>query len=471
MARYLNPAENPLATEDVVKLIRKFSIPAIISMSVDALYNIIDQIYIGHGIGVLGIAATNIAFPFTIICSSISLLIGIGCAANFNLSLGAGKRERAAHILGTALALLSVVGVVYAALANLFMEPALRLIGMTEPIAPYAVPYTRIVSIGFPFLILTTASSHIIRADGSPRYSMLIMLSGAIFNVVFDPIFLFVFKMGIEGIALATTLGQMLSAGIALYYLRFKFQSVDLRKSGLRLRAVYIAAIVRLGIASFFNQIAMMVVQVSLNNTLRRYGALSPYGSEIPLAAVGVIMKTNFLFMALIIGVAQGCQPINSFNYGAKNYGRVKKTYRLAITIATFISAIAFITFQVFPRSVVAIFGAGSPEYVRFAVRYMRIYMFMTVVNGIQPVTANFFTSIGRAKLGVLMSLTRQVIFLLPLIFTLPFFLGIDGLMYAGPIADTATLLLASYLVRREFLRISRLETELLEAAASPLRG
>lgn len=457
MARYLNPAENPLATEPVTKLIRKFSIPAIISMLVDSLYNIVDQIYIGHGIGILGIAATNIAFPFTIICTSLSLLIGIGCAANFNLSLGAGKAERAARMLGTALALLAVVGIVYALLANLFMEQALKFIGMTDNIAPYAFPYTRIVSIGFPFLIFTTASSHLIRADGCPRYSMLVMLSGAIFNVIADPIFLFVFNMGIEGIALATTLGQMLSASIAFYYLCNKFKSVEIKKSYLRPRGVYAAAIAKLGIASFINQLAMMAVQISLNNTLRYYGSLSPYGSEIPLAAVGVIMKTNAVFMALIIGVAQGCQPINSFNFGARIYGRVKKTYKLALTIATCISMLAFITFQVFPDRVVAVFGAGSPEYVRFAVRYMRIYMFMTIANGVQPVTANFFTSIGRAKLGVLMSLTRQVIFLLPLILILPYFWGIDGLMYAGPIADTAAVLLAAYIVRGEFARMDRL--------------
>lgn len=457
MARYIDPAANPLATESIVKLIRKFSIPAIISMMVDALYNIVDQVYIGHGIGMLGVAATNIAFPFTVVCTAMSLLIGVGCAANFNLSLGAGKRHRAAHILGVGLTLLVAAGITYAVLANIFMERILGFIGMTERISPYAVPYTRIVSAGFPFLILANASSHLIRADGSPRYSMLIMLSGAIFNVIFDPIFLFVFDMGIEGIALATTLGQVLSAVIALYYLLNKFQSVELKRSYLRPRMAYTAAIVTLGIAPFFNQLAMMVVQVVLNNTLKYYGSLSQYGSEIPLAAVGIIMKTNFLFMALVIGVAQGCQPINSFNYGAGNYERVKSTYKLAVTIATCLSLLAFITFQVFPDRVVAVFGARSPEYVRFAVRYMRIFMFMTIANGIQPVTANFFTAIGRAKLGVLMSLTRQVIFLLPLIFTLPIFLGIDGLMYAGPVADSATLLLAVYLARGEFRRMDKL--------------
>lgn len=454
MARYINTMDNPLAVEPIGKLIRRFSIPAIISMLVDALYNIVDQIYIGHGIGFLGIAATNIAFPLTIVCTASSLLIGMGCAANFNLCLGAGKVRRAAYILGSALTLLVTVGTVYALSANIFMNQLLTLFGMTEQIAPYATPYSRIVSLGFPFLIFANASSHLIRADGSPRYSMLIMLSGAIFNVIFDPIFLFVFDMGIEGIALATTLGQVLSASIAFYYLLKKFSSVEIKKSYLRPRAACIAAILSLGIAPFFNQLAMMLVQITLNNVLRYYGALSQYGSEIPLAAVGVIMKTNFIFMALVIGIAQGCQPINGFNYGAGNYGRVKAAYKLAVTSATVISILAFITFQVFPHRVVAVFGAKDPVYATFAIRYMRIYMFMTVANGIQPVTSNFFTSIGKAKLGVLMSLTRQVLFLLPLIFVLPIFWGIEGVMVAGPIADTVTVLLALYLARREFRRM-----------------
>lgn len=272
MARYLSPAENPLATEPVGRLLCRFSIPAIISLLVDSLYNVVDQIYIGRGIGMLGIAATNVAFPLTIVCTSLSLLIGVGCAANFNLNMGAGKRARAAHILGVALTLLVLVGAVYAAAANVFMEKLLLCFGMTEQIKPYAIPYTRIVSAGFPFLIFAGASSHLIRADGSPGYSMSVMLSGAIFNVIFDPIFLFVFDMGIEGIALATTLGQILSAAIAFYSLRFKFSSVPIKRSYLRLSLIHAKAIASLGVAPFFNQIAMMTVQVALNNTLRHYG-------------------------------------------------------------------------------------------------------------------------------------------------------------------------------------------------------
>lgn len=450
---------NPLATEPINKLILRFSVPSIISMLVGAIYNIVDQIYIGHGIGVLGIAATNVAFPLTIICTAIALLLGVGAAANFNLSLGAGKKERAGHFIGTAFGLIAFIGVAVGAASLMFIRPMLHLFGATPDIMPYALPYTRIIALGVPFHIFSIAASHLIRADGSPKFSMSIMLAGAIFNVVFDPIFLFVFDMGIEGIAWATTLGLILSSAIGLYYLVKKFSTVRIRKRFLRPHLSYITGIFALGVAPCFNQLAMTVVQVTLNNVLRHYGALSDYGSEIPLAAVGVISKVNVLFMAVIIGIGQGCQPINSFNYGAHNYARVKMTYRRAVAGATLVSAVAFITFQLFPEQVVAIFGSGSPEYVRFAVRYMRIYMFVTFANGVQPVTSNFFTSIGRAKLGVLMSLTRQVIFLLPLIFTLPIFLGIDGVMYAGPLADTTTLILAIYLVRREFARMTELES------------
>lgn len=458
MARYIDVTSNPLATKSAGVLLCRFSIPAVISMLVDSLYNVVDQIYIGHGIGMLGIAATNVAFPLTIICTSLSLLIGIGCAANFNLNMGAGKKERAAHILGVALSLLAIAGAVYAVFANLFLGGLLTLLGMTEQIAPYAMPYGRIVSLGFPFLIFATASSHIIRADGSPFFSMSIMLSGAIFNIIFDPIFLFVFDMGIEGIALATTLGQMLSAGLALYYFRYKFKNVRIKRAYLRPSLLHAKAIAGLGVASFVNQLAMMLVQVTLNNTLRHYGQLSVYGSEIPLASVGMIMKTNALFMALIIGIAQGSQPINGFNYGAGNYGRVKRTFKLAVSAATCVAALALITFQLFPHVVAAAFGAKDPEHISFSVRWMRIFMLMTFANGVQPIVANFFTSIGRAKLGVIMSLTRQGIFLLPLIIFLPSIWGIDGMMFAGPIADSAALLTALFLVRGEFRRMSSLE-------------
>lgn len=288
-----------------------------------------------------------------------------------------------------------------------------------------------------------------IRADGSPRYAMYCMLSGALLNTVLDPLFIFRLDMGIAGAALATVLGQAVSAGMAISYFP-RFRSVHITWRLLRPRGDCMRAIAALGAAACFNQLAMTLVQITMNNTLTFYGALSDYGQNIPLACVGVISKVNVVLMAFIIGTAQGCQPICGFNYGAKNYPRVKKTYLTAAAVVTAISTAAFLCFQIFPRQIVAIFGEGSEAYFHFAERYFRIYMMLVFLNGIQPLTANFFTSIGKAKMGILMSMTRQILFLLPLIVIFPRFFGIDGVMYAGPIADGVAALLSAFLAGRE---------------------
>lgn len=452
--------ENQLGTVDIGVLIRKFSIPAIISMLVSALYNIVDQIFIGRGIGLDGMAATNVAFPLTTICTSVALLLGIGGASNFSLNLGRKNPEEASLNAGNSLSLLVIFGVSLCAVVLAFLNPLLYIFGATENIMEYAVPYTAIVAIGMPFQIFSTGASNLIRADGSPNYSMGLMLAGAIFNVVFDPIFLFVFDMGIAGIALATTLGQVLTTVLAAIYLLRRFHTVSLRREHLRPRLRCVKAICSLGAASCFNQLAMTATQIVMNNTLRHYGALSHYGSEIPLASVGAITKINVLVMSFVIGTAQGCQPIIGYNYGAKQYARVKQTFKIAAIFCTIVSIIAFLVFQLFPHQVIAIFGEGSELYFEFATQYLRVFMVMTFINGLQPVTANLFTSIGRAKLGLWMSLTRQVLFLIPLILIFPLFLGIDGVMYAGPIADTASAVLAAIFVVREFRRMTALERE-----------
>ena len=410
---------NPLATEKVERLILKFSIPAIISMLVSSLYNIVDQIFIGQGVGLLGNAATNIAFPITIICTATALLLGIGSASNFNLSSGAGEQECACRYAGTGLAMLMLCGVTIAVIVLLFLDPLLHVFGVTKDVLPYAQDYTGITAFGIPFLILTTGGNHLIRADRSPTYSMTCMLTGAIINTILDPTLIFGFHMMLKP------------------------------------RGMYIKGILTLGMASCINQIAMAIVQIVLNNTLRYYGSLSVYGSDIPLACVGVIAKVNMVFMAICIGLAQGCQPIWGFNYGAGNYGRVRHTYKQSMQIALAVGGICFVCFQVFPRQIVSIFGNGSEEYFRFAERYFRIYMFMTFVNGIHPVCSQFFTAIGKAAKGAVVSLTRQILFLLPLIIIFPIFIGIDGVMYAGPIADGTAAVVAIVLARSEIKKMS----------------
>nr|WP_288860747.1 MATE family efflux transporter [uncultured Faecalicatena sp.] len=444
---------NPRALAPLNGLIAKFAVPAVVSMLVSALYNIVDQIFIGQGVGMLGNAATNIAFPVSIIATATALLLGIGSASNYNLEMGAGREERASEIAGTGLASLVISGTVIAVIVLLFLEQFLHLFGATKDVLPYALDYTGITAFGLPFFVLTTGGNHIIRADRSPTYSMVCMLTGAILNTILDPLFIFVFHWGIKGAAAATIIGQIVSGILVILYFA-KYRNMDLKAEFLRPRTSCLKAIASLGMASCCNQIAMAVVQIAMNNTLRHYGASSVYGSDIPLACVGVISKVNSVFMAICIGISQGCQPIWGFNYGAENYRRVRSTYKRAAILCTSIATLFFLCFQLFPRQIVSIFGTGSEEYFHFADRYLKIFMFMTFANGIQPMSSGFFTSIGKAKLGIVMSLTRQVLFLLPLILIFPLFMGIDGVMYAGPIADAAAATLAVVFAARELKKM-----------------
>ena len=445
----ISQEQNPLGTAPVGGLIGKFAIPAIISMLVSAMYNIVDQIFIGQGVGMLGNAATNVAFPVTTIATALALLLGIGGASNYNLEMGAGREKKASSIAGTALSTLVITGVILAVAVLLFLRPLLSLFGATTDVMPYAVDYLGITAVGLPFYALSIGGNHIVRADRSPTYSMTCVLTGAIINTILDPLFIFGFGWGIKGAAWATVIGQVVSGILVVIYFG-KFRKMYLEMSMLKPSSECLKAIISLGMASCINQIAMAIVQIVLNNILRYYGGLSVYGSDIPIACVGVISKVNQVFMAICIGISQGCQPIWGFNYGAKKYDRVRLAYRYSMIACTAIATVFFLCFQLFPHQIVSIFGTGSDLYFQFAERYLKIFMFMTFANGIQPMSSGFFTSIGKAKLGIVMSLTRQVLFLLPLIIIFSLILGIDGVMYAGPIADAAAFVLAILFARRE---------------------
>lgn len=448
---------NPLGYEKESKLLLRFAIPCIISMLVTALYNIVDQIFIGQGVGMLGNAATNIAFPFSIASTAIALLLGIGGASNCSLELGAGNEKEASKSAGNAMILMGVFGVTLAVGIMLFAAPMLKFFGATKEVLPYAKVYSQIIAIGLPFVIANTGISKLILADGSPRYSMMSMLAGAIVNTILDPIFIFVLDWGMAGAAWATIIGQIISFGISFRYV-FHFQTMQLERESFFPEKSVCRNIFGLGMSGCFNQIAMAVVQIVMNNTLAHYGKLSAYGAEIPLACAGIITKVNMIFMAVMIGISQGTQPIVGFNYGAKKYHRVKRAYGLAVGSASVLACVAFFFFQVFPRQIIGVFGGGSEAYFRFAERYFRIYLFMTVLNGIQPVSANFFASIGKAKLGVFISLTRQIIFLLPLIIIFPVFMGIDGVMFAGPIADFAAAVICMVFLVKEMKELTKKE-------------
>jgi len=453
---------NILGTGDIKRLMVKFAVPNIVAMLVGALYNIVDQFFIGREVGILGNAATNVAFPFTTSCVAIALLFGIGGASSFNLAMGRGEKDKAAYYVGNAASMLVISGIVLFAVATIFLRPMLMLFGLMEEVLAYAMPYVRITAFGFPFLILTTGGGHLMRADGSPGMTMLCSITGAVINTVLDAIFVVGFKWGMEGAAIATVIGQVVSGIMVIVYLS-RYKTVKLFPKHFRPSLHCVGGIAMLGTASFFNQIAIMIVQVVMNNLMSYYGALSQCGESIPLSCSGVVIKVSQVMFSIVIGISQGTQPIESFNYGAQRYSRVKAAYRYALYAGGAVAVISFLLYQIFPRQIISIFGQdGGEMYFEFGVRFFRIYLFGAIVSFMQPITSTFFTSIGKAYKGIFLSLTRQIIFLLPATLILAYYKGIDGIMYAGPIAEFAAFLVSVIMIAIEMSKINKLEQALL---------
>ena len=322
--------ENPLGYEKTGTLLRKFAVPSIVAMLVNSLYNIVDQIFIGQGVGFLGNAATNVAFPFNTICLAISLLVGIGAASKFSLELGRGNEEEAQNSVGLAIDSVVFFGLILFLIVKIFLNPMLKAFGATENIFPYAKSYVSIINYGLPLMMFTTSFSALIRADGSPKYSMGCNIVGAVVNTILDPIFIFVLKMGVAGAALATIISQFLSFCFALSYL-WRFKRIKLSKHMFRPDILKAVKIWSLGLSNCINQVALTFVHVVINNSLVYWGAQSIYGSDIPLSAAGVVMKANGIIISIFIGISQGSQPIIGFNYGAKEFERVKSVYKQAL--------------------------------------------------------------------------------------------------------------------------------------------
>lgn len=429
--------ENPLGYKKISELLARFAVPSIVAMIVSALYNVVDQIFIGQEVGYLGNAATNVAFPLTTICMAITLTIGIGTASRYSLYLGQKKEDNAAQVLGSGLCMMLLFGTVYALLVGFLHEPLLHAFGANGSVFPYAAEYTRITAIGMPFIVIMNGMSNIARADGSPMYSMTSMIIGAVINTVLDYVFVMVLHWGVAGAAWATVIGQIVSAVYTLLYLR-KLKRVTLKKEHLSLTFSQMGKTCLMGMSNGLTQVAITFVQIVINKSLIYYGGLSVYGEDIPLAASGIVMKVNAIVLAVIIGITQGMQPIAGFNYGAKKYDRVKQVYKLAVISELIITGIGFAVFQLFPREVLSIFGSGENEelYFEFAVLFMRTFLLLLPLTGIHIISSNFFAAIGKPIKGALLSLTRQVFFLIPLILILPLFFDIMGIMYASPAAD-----------------------------------
>ena len=438
--------ENILGKEKIGKLIRKFSIPCIISLLVNSLYNIVDQIFIGWGVGYLGNGATNVVFPLTMICLAFSLMFGDGASAYLSLKLGEKKKEEAGKGVANGIAMSVIIALIMCVITLGFLPQLLKVFGCTDNLREYALKYGYIIAIGLPFMMIGTTLNSIIRADGNPKYAMTSMVLGAILNTILDPIFIFVFKMGVEGAAIATVISQIFTFIINICYIK-KFKSVTLNKESFKIKASVARKVAMLGISSFITQMSIVVVMAFENNLLGKYGGQSKFGSEIPITVLGIVMKISQILNSIIIGIAAGAQPIIGYNYGAGKYDRVKRTLKTVLGLSVIISTIAFILFQTIPDKLISIFGSGDANYMEFACIAFRTYLMLVICNGIQIPSGIFFQAIGKSVKSAVLSLSRQILFLIPAMVTFGKLWGIDGILYAGPFADGLAFLIASTLL------------------------
>lgn len=452
--------QSPFATEPIGRLIVKFAVPSVIALLVNSLYNIVDQIFIGWGVGYLGNGATNIVFPITIIALALSMMIGNGGAAYLSLKMGEGEVETAKKGVGNAVTLVTIVSILLAVIFLIWIDPILTLFGATDVLRPFALEYGFIIGAGLPFMMISAAINSMIRADGSPKYAMLSMVIGAIINVILDPVFIFVFQMGVKGAAIATIIGQVASFVVSVLYMPH-FKSVQLNKSSFAPCAKVSVNIVIFGLSSFITQFAITIVMALTNNLLAKYGAQSVYGAEIPLTATGIVMKVNQIMIAILLGIATGTQPIIGYNYGAKSYHRVKKALEISLIASEIVSVAAFLIFQFAPMSVVSLFGSEEGLYNEFAVKAFRIFLMLCPLTGFQTIAAVYLQAVGKPVKSAILSLARQIIFFVPTALILPVFLGVEGVLWTGPVADGLAFLLslAFLLYERNHLKRGHLET------------
>lgn len=451
----MNQEENILGSEKIGRLIRKFSVPCILSLLVNSLYNIVDQIFIGQRVGYLGNGATNIIFPIVIICLAIALMFGDGSAAFLSLRLGQKKPEEASKGVGNGIALSVILSLVLCILGGLFLPQIINVFGCTPELKQYALSYGYVIVIGIPFMIIGTTLNSIIRADGNPRYAMITMIFGAVLNIILDYILMYPLNMGVRGAAIATITSQIVTAILNVAYIR-KFKSIKFEKSSLRLKLKTCKEIVGLGISSFITEMSFVVLMAFENNLLSMYGAQSEFGAEIPITVLGIVMKISQILNSIIIGIAAGSQPIIGYNYGAQNFNRVKKTLKYVLGISLIISTIAFGLFQLIPEKLISIFGSEGAEYTKFACMSFRIYLMLCIFNGIQIPSGIFFQAIGKSIKSVILSLSRQIAILIPAMIILGKLYGINGILYAGPVADGTAFIISSILLAIEIKTLGK---------------
>ena len=450
-----------LGTEKIGKLLRKFAIPCIISMVVNALYNMVDQIFIGWGVGYLGNGATNIVFPIVMICLAFSLMFGDGTSAYFSLRLGEKKQEEAEKGVASGIIAGAIVSILLCMGVLIFLTQLLNLFGCTDALREYAIEYGRVIALGIPFMMIGTILNSVIRADGSPKYSMISMVSGAVLNIILDPIFIFDWglNMGVEGAALATILSQFVTFLLNVLYIR-KFKAIKITKQNFKIDFKIARKVAMLGISSFITQMAVVAVITVQNTIFKQYGNLSKFGQEIPLTVLGIVMKINQILNSIIIGISVGSQPIIGFNYGARKFDRVKQTLKVVLGLSVTVSATAFILFQTIPEKLIGLFGSGDELYNEFACITFRTFLMLTIFNGIQISSGIFFQAIGKPSKSAFLTLSRQILFFTPAAIILAKFFNIMGVIYAGPVSDALAFGIAATLLVIEMKNLGKQANE-----------
>lgn len=449
--------KNWLSSAPIGGLMLKYAIPSVVALVVNSLYNIVDQVFIGWGVGTLGNSATNVIFPLNMVMMAFALLIGDGGAAYLSLELGRGDRKKAEEGVNNTFSWLIIVAIIFFVVCAIFLEPLTGLFGATPDNLEYALTYGRIVIIGFPFVIVGCGMCSLIRADGTPQLTMIAMIVGCVSNVILDAVFVLGLGWGMEGAAIATVIGQLLNFAISMWYLP-RFKTVKISRSAMKPRLSLLKKISGLGVSSFVSQIAVAIVMTVINYYLVHCGAQSEYGSDIPLAAFGIVMKFNTILTSVVTGIATGAQPIVGYNYGRGDYHRVKKTFSLAAKSATIVAVLFFLVFQLFPEQLTALFGDQGELYTSFSVMSFRIFPMLCFVNGFQTVAAIFFQSIGKPVVSGVISLSRQIVFLIPAVMILCAAMGIAGVLWAGPVADGLAFVLALVLILKQMHQMKEMQ-------------
>lgn len=449
-----------LGRDDINKLLVAFTIPCVVSMLINSVYNIVDQIFIGKGVGTLGNAATNVIFPLVIIFNAISGLIGNGAAANLSLKLGEGEEREGARIVGSSFVVSVLVSVILSIVAYLLLPKLVYIFGCTNSVYKYAIDYGRIIVLGAPFMLIYSSLSQLIRADGSPRYSMVLLVVGAIINIILDPIFIFGLKLGVKGGAWATVIGQVVSFIMAVLYLK-KFKSVKLTKKSFKVdRSIF--RTLGLGLSSFITQATVLALFIFMNNMMTKYGASTKFGSDIPLSVYGVISKINSLYISTILGISIGAQPIIGFNFGAEEYGRVRLVLKKVLIINLIVGLVFNFVFYMFPEQLVSIFISKSdPSYklfMEFAVIICHTFLMVMGLNFLEMTTSIVVQSLGNVRKATMVSFIRQIILFIPIACFRCVYLneGVFGVLQAGPIADSITFVIAIFIFGSEYHKLSK---------------